>query len=673
MKLRSRVSVSLILAVMLSLCLIPCGAAAEPEIGDNPDTERINLRKTEEERKAEFDKALTEIPYTVPELDKLAFQDGLKRSKNNFLRLYRSQWKSLGMAGKLEKAINTAFDEDTKDLTLGTAGVQIAINRRNIVDKIQEAVAFKFAGDFDDFLRELEEKWAETLQKDVADFYRRTSVLLLASDNNPMSQAYIRQSSAAQDKGQDVMEQIKTSMQEKYPDLGVSGTKLAGGVFVAWLLRKQIEKILARQLKKTALRKLARTGLGKAAGMAVPAIGWALAAWGAWDVVSMAWDAPDDVRKMLQERNQALYSTEIPEIYWDAMEPYVMDTFVVSYGKLQKTREEANALTKDPHVAGLARKLGGDEAMEFAQRISALSGVLGKAGNEDLLQDFGEFIRDSSRKDFNKLASMLQQGNRLQVKEWFKVGGTRFFDIYDSFSSNVWENFPPNKESFDALVWMTKLPPKARRVAAQLSIDDIKWIMEELPERFVSQLFGGDEKEPEVIHAEIGRLAAIPDGDSRVPWQSPFAYWWTLYGFYVKAVITLLILLPVLRLLLSLRNRTKKEPAIPGASSVVNINIPSYPSAPLPPAMSGNGAGKKHKVKLLVSSGLAPQLNTITWDISQKILPVGDSDSRILSVELDDLSDITRWIAGNSANIEVLQPDELKAEISQLTRKEGGQ
>ena len=116
----------LIFAVIISFVCVNCGFAAEIS-----SDEKIDLRKTDEERQADFDKALSELSYDVTELDKVTFEDGLKRSKNNFTRLYRSQWKNLGMTEKLERAVNTAFDENTKDLLWGTTGVQLAIELSN--------------------------------------------------------------------------------------------------------------------------------------------------------------------------------------------------------------------------------------------------------------------------------------------------------------------------------------------------------------------------------------------------------------------------------------------------------------------------------------------------------------------------------------------------------------
>ena len=627
-------------------------AAAESE-----SEEKINLRKTDEERQADFDNALSELSYKITDFDKIAFEDGLKRSKNNFTRLYRSQWKNLGMTEKLERAINAAFDENTKDLLWGTTGVQLATDKDNIIGKIQEAAAYKFQSDFDDFLRDIEDKWGATLQKDVADFYRRTSVLLLASENNPMTQAYIRTSSVAEDKSVNVMEQIRTSIQEKYPDLATSGSKLAGG-FAAFVLRQQINKMIGKQLMKTGLRKFANSSIQKIAGMAVPAIGWALMAWSAWDVASMAWNAPDEVKNMLQDRNRDLYQNEIPEIYWDAMQPYVMDTFIFSYEKLQRTKEEASILAKDSNIAELAKGLNEDEAMQFIERISALSRILGRTGYDDLLEDFGELIRDSSRRDFETLASMLQQGNKLQVKEWLSIAGNKYFDLYSSLPADTWESFPPNQESFNLLSWVTKLPPKARNIAIKLSMTDIKWIINELPERYVSYLFSNSD--PDTIHSEIRRLSELPDIESRRPWQSSLSYAWTLYGFYFKILIIFLAVILILRIFLSLRGHSKKSKEAASSGSVVNINL--APNAPY--QIPAAAPVQKYNVKAKISTRLASELKTINWDISQKILPSDDdSDSRILEVELENLDGIAKWFAKNKNEVEILQPEELKAKL----------
>ena len=157
------------------------------------------IMRTETERNADIDRAINEIG-NVPEADRVNFRDGLKKSRANFLRLYRARWQALGMNDKLEKAIDRAFQDKTGGMLWGTKGLRLGANIGNIVNDIQEATAFNFAETYDDFLRDVEDKWGESLQGDLSDFYKRASIMLIAADRNPMMRAYIRQSTAAQGK-----------------------------------------------------------------------------------------------------------------------------------------------------------------------------------------------------------------------------------------------------------------------------------------------------------------------------------------------------------------------------------------------------------------------------------------------------------------------------------------
>lgn len=656
MKMKLRI---IALAVVLSLIFISCSAAADEK------QEQINLRKSDEERKAEFNQALSGISYHVSDFDKLSFQDGLKRSKNNFTRLYRSQWKSHGMAQKLEHAVNTAFDENTQDLMWGTTGFQITINKGQIIEKIQETAAFKFTADFNDFISTLEEKWGETLQIDVADFYQRTAVPILASNKNPMVRAYIRENSAVENKGIDVMSRVKDSIQRQYPDLKLSGASLTGGVLTV-LLRRQIQKMIVRQLGKTALRKVTSTAVSKAAGYVIPVAGWVMVAWSALDFASTAWNAPDEVRSLLQEQNRAMYEREIPEIYWDAMEPYVRDVFIEEYGELQRMRKHAVGLLDNHVIISLTKGLKDDEAVEFSRRIVALAKALDHEDYNDLLTDFGEIIRDSSRREFETLALMLQHEKTIQVKEWLQIAGRKYFELYNTFPRDIWVDFPPNQESFETLSWMMKLPPKARRTALKLLISDINFLIKGLPERFIPQLFsstteGGND--PDAIHAEINRLAQLPDIESRRPWQGALAYYITLYSFYVKIFVFIILALIALRIVMGIirmGKRKKERAAAQSEHSVINVNIPAYQQQPMPVTKN------KIKVRAKISMNVANELKTITWDISQQILPDdddNDSDKRILIVELENLDKFASWLAKYKNEIEVLQPEELKIKL----------
>ena len=50
------------------------------------------------------------IPGFDGDLNQLISDDVAQRSKPHFLRLYRAQWQAQGMADKLARAVNAAFD-----------------------------------------------------------------------------------------------------------------------------------------------------------------------------------------------------------------------------------------------------------------------------------------------------------------------------------------------------------------------------------------------------------------------------------------------------------------------------------------------------------------------------------------------------------------------------------
>ncbi len=615
------------------------------------DTE--NLMRSESQINEDIDRAINEIG-NIPEVDRVNFRDGLKKSRENFLRLYRARWKALGMNEKLEKAIDSAFEEKTGGMIWGTKGLRLGANIGNVINDIQEAITFKFAETYDDFLHDVEDKWGESLQNDLSDFYKRASIMLIAADRNPMIRAYIRQSTAAQDSGEKILSDISVTLSTKYPDLKITGATAAGGI--ALLFRKQLVKYLAKYAgKATIFNKVAASAAGKLIGKTLPLIGPIMLAWSVYDVASIAWKAEDDVHKMLSERNMNMYSREMPAVYWDVMEPYVMDVFVSSYGMLQATRKNAELFANDSRIKALSEGLSDSEAMQFSERISAAVEILGHDKYDYVIDNFGERIRESSPHNFRRLMQVLQQENTDQAVEWLKLAGTQYYDFYALFPRDVWEKFPPDSMSLEILSWMSKrLTPSARNTASKLSVNDILFVMNDLPERYVPQLFGDKGKDSESVHYEIERLRDLPE-DSRVPWMSEWQYTFAKYKMYLIIGAVILFVLAVVNKILPLfRGRTQ---ALQQTSQPVIITMPPVQQTQLQPV----NIIKKYEVKLIISSEFAAEARKAQWDMTQTLIPSDDdSGNYVFSAELETLDNISRWIGRHKEDITVLQPEELK-------------
>ena len=76
--------------------------------------------------------------------------------------------------------------------------------------------------------------------------------------------------------------------------------------------RKQLTEHIAKLLA----RKLTGTAIGKAAVFAVPVIGWAVLAWSAWDIYSMAAEAEETIKSKIFESYNTMYSEEVQLVYW---------------------------------------------------------------------------------------------------------------------------------------------------------------------------------------------------------------------------------------------------------------------------------------------------------------------------------------------------------------------
>ncbi|MCR5347691.1 MAG: WYL domain-containing protein [Fretibacterium sp.] len=678
--------ITLLAALPMLWCAVSgAWAAPDGEVG----LQLEGLVRTDEERNADLQRAFSEISGDVSEEDQVRLKRGLRISKSNFLRLYQEHWRSENMARKLERTVNEAFNEQTRDLMTGTAAIQMATNEE-LIENIQNAVNFKFSPTQEDFLAGIEAEFGLILQKEVRNFFNEVSAYLLANARNPMVRAGVRElhNRVVRDNEQAIMKLVHGSLRDKYPDLlmetGISGGfKAAVGV---GLLTYYVKKRLAAHAARSVGKKIAKHSLGKIVGMGIPIIGWGLMAWSLYDFYSLSEEAKTEARQQLNAMNQAMYYEQVPEVYWDKMEPFVLDNYLAALTRIQEMGEQAEKLAKDPRIAALSEGLSDVARLVFSERMAnAVTSIGVKDGDpvpflsnekdyDDLLTHFGTLIRDASPDRFEWFVDMLRWNSLSQIRTWLSLAGEdAYFDIYASFPREILAQFPPTEESLKALSWMAhNLTLNARKLACSLPASDLRWVMEELPGRFVPHLFGEEHDIP-AIRAEIARLREIPDCESRAPWQGVWEYRWSRYGFYIIAAVVALIAAMLLRPLISLvrffagrKEHNKKE------SHEKNITptpfVINFPQ--IVPAGYSTGS-PAYAVKLKVSEALAQDLSTISWNMTQTVLPCDeDSGARILSVQMEDLGGIARWVARHREDIEVLQPEELRLAVANIQEEE---
>lgn len=344
----------------------------------------------------------------------------MSQTKLDFLMLYKTQWELFRLPSKLKQAVDDAFTEQTENLMWGTMRAQLVSNYDNIQEKIQQAAEYKFAGDYDKFLSELEDTFSGKLHSNILDFYKRQSrEMYLELSDNPVAQAFLRQDydRMTESNGKAVMNKISHELSEKYK-LGMSATSIIGGSLMV-LARRQLQK----QVVQIVGRKLAGSALGKVAGAAIPVIGWAMLAWSAWDIYSMLADAEDTIKTKIFESYNTMYSEEVPLIYWDGMESYVRDSYIFAYNSLSESIERSLALSENVKFKELSQGLRKPRERIFYNRIADILQIIDKKNYtlDDILTQHGEFIRDSKQDDFEDFAAMLIKSDELLTKRAIRI------------------------------------------------------------------------------------------------------------------------------------------------------------------------------------------------------------------------------------------------------------
>ena len=126
-------------------------------------------------------------------------------------------------------------------------------------------------------------------------------------------------------------------------------------------------------------------------------------------------EAEDTVKNKIFEAYNNMYSEEVPLIYWEGMEGYVKDAYIFAYEQLSVNVSKGKSLAENPMVIALTRPLSKAEQRFFADRIAVIQEITdGKSYTVDeLLEKYGEFIRDAKLKDFDNFAAMLIESDEL--------------------------------------------------------------------------------------------------------------------------------------------------------------------------------------------------------------------------------------------------------------------
>ncbi len=306
---------------------------------------------TESEREDHLNIAVSNLNLSVSDMDMLILQNSLTMTRNDFLHLYSEHWQKSSLPDKLTKAVDESINARTKKMLWGTKSLQLGLNAGRVINKIQQNVASKIAKDYNMFLGELESEFTIELHRELETFHNRVSSLVISSVKNPIVRAYLRKNLHIE--SYDVNLNIKAGGQDDISEF-----------------QKDFAAYINKYVERAEIYKQFTSGaLGTLISDNVPVVGQVLLAWSIYDIASMAWKAESDVRKILHERNQSIYSNELPLVYWDVIEAHVIEMFIERYTEIYDTRRKAFEFANDPKILERYAEMNETERIEFAEEL----------------------------------------------------------------------------------------------------------------------------------------------------------------------------------------------------------------------------------------------------------------------------------------------------------------
>lgn len=327
-----------------ALCVILILALSLPSFAD------LHI-STESEREEHLNIALSNMDRMMSDVDLLILQSSLNNTRQNFLRLYSELWQKSLLPEKLTQTVNESINARTKKMLWGTKSLQLGLNAGKVINKIQQNIASKIAGDYNTFLGELESEFIIDFHEELEVYHNRISSLVIASSNNPIVRAYLRKNLHIE--SNDMNLNLKADNHDDISDF-----------------QKDFASYINQYVERAEIYRSFTSGAaGKIIGENIPVVGQVLLAWSIYDIASMAWKAESDVRRILHERNQSIYSSELALVYWDVIEGHVIDSFIERYTKIYETRQKAFEFANDPEILERYAGMNEFERIRFADEL----------------------------------------------------------------------------------------------------------------------------------------------------------------------------------------------------------------------------------------------------------------------------------------------------------------
>ena len=226
--------------------------------------------------------------------------------KQVFMKLYHSEWKVSNFNYDLFRIIDKEFDEITGKMLFGTKGLQLAINKHNVIEKILADISSRFQPEYELFFKNFYDKYYELLDTEPAKYSHEKLKELLFYEDVASIQPEVWQKK---------LDNIGIIFEKRLSMPYISAVLVLLGIII-FLCRGLLTKNLRMIPHKKERRIKFIAGI----------TGIVIMILGALQFSRWLFFAQGVTRDFIYEETKDLYTSELPESFWAFIQPYVIDS-----------------------------------------------------------------------------------------------------------------------------------------------------------------------------------------------------------------------------------------------------------------------------------------------------------------------------------------------------------
>ena len=234
-----------------------------------------------------------------------AEQYDINSIKGGFMLLYDSEWRLFNLNYRLFAIIDKEFDIYTRSMAFGTSSFQLALNRDNIIEKIQSDILDKFRPVYEEFLKSFQSKYYRLLQ---------TNPQKYSIEKIQQAPSYEVIETLQHEGEQKMLKNIASMFDKKlYKELSTPYFSALWLILGLSILISQ--SFIAKYFYRRNHVKLAR--------MVLAVVGLVVLSFGTFHVSRGIFFTQGLTRDFLNEQTKILYTSQLPDIYWNTLEAHV--------------------------------------------------------------------------------------------------------------------------------------------------------------------------------------------------------------------------------------------------------------------------------------------------------------------------------------------------------------